>query len=147
MVTGKQETLERNLWWASSRSLIMLVGTKTRQFQLGSPENTSVSVRESFTPDFRAKLQRHFLRLGRKSGRIIGRRIGRKFSAHFRASFAVQNDPQIFSQNSFQFIIACLVAEILKFHLRELLGFEGRKIFCPTRICGHGHADIERWRF
>ena len=51
-----------------------------------------------------------------------------KFSAHFRASFAVQNDPQIFSQNSSQFITACLVAEILKFHLRELLGFGGRNV-------------------
>ena len=46
-----------------------------------------------------------------------------KFSAHFRASFAVQNDPQIFSQNSSQFITPCLVVEILKFLLRELLGF------------------------
>ena len=50
-----------------------------------------------------------------------------KFSAHFRASFAVQNDPQIFSQNSSQFITPCLVAEDLKFYLRELLGFGGRK--------------------
>ena len=49
-----------------------------------------------------------------------------KFSAHFRASFAVQNDPQIFSQNSSQFITPCLVAEIIKFLLRELLGFGGR---------------------
>ena len=48
-----------------------------------------------------------------------------KFSAHFRASFAVQNDPQIFSQNSSQFITPCLVAENLKFHLHELLGFGG----------------------
>ena len=50
-----------------------------------------------------------------------------KFSEHFRASFAVQNDPQIFSQNPSQFITPCLVAEILKFHLRELLGFGGRQ--------------------
>ena len=49
-----------------------------------------------------------------------------KISAHFCASFAVQNDPQIFSQNSSQFITLCLVAEILKFHLRELLGCWGR---------------------
>ena len=48
-----------------------------------------------------------------------------KFSAHFRASFAVQDDPQIFSQNSSQFITPCLVVEILKFLLRELLGFGG----------------------
>ena len=34
------------------------------------------------------------------------------FSAHFRASFAVQNDPQIFSPNSSQFITPCLVAEV-----------------------------------
>ena len=55
-----------------------------------------------------------------------------KISAHFRASFAVQNDPQIFSQNSSQFITPCLEAEILKFHLRELLGFWGRKYSrCP----------------
>ena len=46
-----------------------------------------------------------------------------KFSAHFRASFTVQNDPQIFSQNSSQFITPCLVAGNMKFHLRELLGF------------------------
>ena len=52
-----------------------------------------------------------------------------KISAHFRASFAVQNDPQIFSPNSFQFITPCLVAEILKFHLRELLGFGAARIF------------------
>ena len=32
-----------------------------------------------------------------------------KFSAHFRASSAVQNDPQIFSQNSSQFITPCLM--------------------------------------
>ena len=49
-----------------------------------------------------------------------------KFSAHIRASLAVQNDPQIFSPNSSQFSTPCLVAEILKFHLRELLGFGGR---------------------
>ena len=40
-----------------------------------------------------------------------------KCSAHSRASFAVQNDPQIFSQNSSRFITSCLVAENLKFHL------------------------------
>ena len=64
-----------------------------------------------------------------------------KFSAHFRASFAVQNDPQIFSQNSSQFITPCLVAENLKFHLRELLGFGGRNFvsslelhFCRTKL-------------
>ena len=50
-----------------------------------------------------------------------------KYSAHFRASLALQNDPQIFSQNSSQFITPCLVAEISKFHLRELLGFGGNK--------------------
>ena len=50
-----------------------------------------------------------------------------KFSVHFRVSFAVQNDPQIFSQNSSQFMTPCLVAENMKFHLRELLGFGGRK--------------------
>ena len=49
-----------------------------------------------------------------------------KISAHFRASFAVQNDPQMFSPNSSQFITPCLVAEILKFHLRKFLGFGGR---------------------
>ena len=49
-----------------------------------------------------------------------------KYSGHFRASFAAQNDPQIFSQNSSQFITPCLVAEIMKFHLRELLGLGGR---------------------
>ena len=52
--------------------------------------------------------------------------------AHFRASFAVQNDPQIFSQNSSQFITPCLVAENLKFHLRELLEFWGRNIFADA---------------
>ena len=51
------------------------------------------------------------------------------FSAYFRASFAVQNDPQIFSPNSSQFITPCLVVEILKFLLRELLGFGGHKRF------------------
>ena len=54
-----------------------------------------------------------------------------KCSAHFRASFAVQNDPQIFSQNSSQCITPRLVAENSKFHLRELLGFGGRK---PLKI-------------
>ena len=49
-----------------------------------------------------------------------------KFSAHFRASFPVQNDPQIFSQNSSQSITPCLVAENMKF--RELLGFGGRNL-------------------
>ena len=53
-----------------------------------------------------------------------------KFSAHFRASFAVQNDRQIFSQNSSQFVTPCLVAENMKFHLRELLGFGGRNKTC-----------------
>ena len=57
-----------------------------------------------------------------------------KFSVHFRASFAVQNDPQIFSQNASQSITPCLVAEILKFHLRELLGFGGHKIFSANRF-------------
>ena len=50
-----------------------------------------------------------------------------KFSAHFRASFAVQHDPEIFSQNSSQFITPCLVAAILKGILRELLGFSGTR--------------------
>ena len=61
-----------------------------------------------------------------------------KFSAHFRASFAVQNDPQIFSQNSSQFITPCLVAENMKFHLRELLGFGGDidESSAQTRLLG-----------
>ena len=50
-----------------------------------------------------------------------------KFSAYFRASFAVQNDPQIFSQNSSQFIAPCLVTEIIKFYLPVLLGLGGSK--------------------
>ena len=49
-----------------------------------------------------------------------------KLPAHFRASFAVQNDPQIFSPNSSQFVTPCLVAETIKFDLRELLGLGGR---------------------
>ena len=55
-----------------------------------------------------------------------------KFSTHFRASYAVQNDTQIFSQNSSQFITPCLVADILKFHLRELLGFGGHNFVFHT---------------
>ena len=52
-----------------------------------------------------------------------------KFSVYFRASFAVQNDPQIFSQNSSQFVTPCLVAEIFKFYLPEL-GF-GPQLWGP----------------
>ena len=63
-----------------------------------------------------------------------------KFSAHFRASFAVQNDPQIFSQNSSQFITPCLVAENLKFHLRELLGFGGRNYHSFFSLGGVFHT-------
>ena len=59
------------------------------------------------------------------SGGSVGEELGDEFSAHFRASFAVQNDPRIFTQNSSQFITPCLVAEILKFILREFLGFGG----------------------
>ena len=49
------------------------------------------------------------------------------FSVHFCASFAVQNEPQIFSQNSSQFITPCLVAEIIAIS-SPLLGLGGRKI-------------------
>ena len=56
-----------------------------------------------------------------------------KISAHFRASFAVQNDPQIFSQNSSQSITPCLVAKNLKCHLRELLGFGAATICVANR--------------
>ena len=59
-----------------------------------------------------------------------------RFSGHFRASLAAQNDPPIFSPNSSQFITPCLVAEILKFLLRELLGFGGRN----ERVPGHPRA-------
>ena len=49
-----------------------------------------------------------------------------EISRRFRSSCAVQNDHQNFSPNSSQFITPCLlaapVAEISKFHLRELLG-------------------------
>ena len=38
---------------------------------------------------------------------------------------AVQNDPPNFSPDSSEFITACLVAEISKFHLRELLVLGG----------------------
>ena len=48
-----------------------------------------------------------------------------KFSAHFRASCAVQNDPPNFSQNSSPFVTPCLVAEMSKSRLRELLGIAG----------------------
>ena len=51
-----------------------------------------------------------------------------KFSAHFRVSFVAQSDPQIFSQNSSQFITPCLVADIIKFHLCELLGVVSRNM-------------------
>ena len=71
----------------------------------------------------RAKLRPHILMTRAE----VWAKNWAKFSAHFRASFAVQNDPQIFSQDSSQFITSCLVAENLKFHLRELLGFWGRK--------------------
>ena len=57
-----------------------------------------------------------------------------KISAYFRASFAVQNDPQIFSPNSSQFFTPCLVVEILKFLLHELLGFGGHKEAPPVLL-------------
>ena len=75
---------------------------------------------------------------GGSLGEELRRRIGRNFSAHFRASFAVQNEPQIFSQNSSQFITPCLVAEILKFHLCELLGFWAPRHF-------HGATWGSKW--
>ena len=52
-----------------------------------------------------------------------------KNSAHFRASFGVQNDPQIFSQNSSQFITPCLMAETSNCHLCE---FRGAAKLCQT---------------
>ena len=87
--------------------------------------------RRYLTPDFpRAKYRRQIFMTRAE----VWAKNWAKFSAHFRASFAVQNDPQIFSQNSSQFITPCLVAENLKFHLHELLGFGGRKIsdICST---------------
>ena len=68
---------------------------------------------------------KRFLGLGLGQKSEVWAKNWAKFSAHSRASFAVQNDPQILSPNSSQFISPCLVAEILKFHLRELLGFGG----------------------
>ena len=75
----------------------------------------------------RAKLRRQILMTRAEVWAKNWAKNWANFSAHFRASFAVQNDPQIFSQNSSQFITPCLVAENMKFHLRELLGFGGRK--------------------
>ena len=57
------------------------------------------------------------------------------FSTGFRASFAVQNDPQIFSPNSSPFITPCLVAEILKFHLCELLGLRAATQVSESSLC------------
>ena len=77
----------------------------------------------------RAKLRRQIFMTRAEE---LGEELGEEFSAHFRASFAVQNDTQIFSQNSSQFITPCLVAEILQFHLRELLGFGGHSVICAS---------------
>ena len=44
-----------------------------------------------------------------------------KIPWHFRASFTVQNGPQ----TSSEFVTPCLVADISKSHLRELLGLGG----------------------
>ena len=84
-------------------------------------------MREMLQPTFpRAKLGvTNFDELGRSEGAKLGEDFWAKFSGHFRASFAVQNEPPNFSQNSSQFITPCLVADISKFHLRELLGFGG----------------------
>ena len=54
-----------------------------------------------------------------------------KFSGNVRALFALQNDPPNFSQNSSEFITPRLVAEISKFHLREVLGLGGDN-FLPS---------------
>ena len=76
----------------------------------------------------RAKLRRRILMTRAEVWAKNWAKNWAKFSAHFRASFAVQNDSQIFSPNSSQFITPCLVAESIKFHLRELLDLGGRKI-------------------
>ena len=82
------------------------------------------------TPDFPQSeiAATNFYDSGGSLGKELSEESGEIFCA-CRASFAVvavQNDPQIFSQNSSQSITPCLVAENLKFHLRELLGFGGR---------------------
>ena len=51
--------------------------------------------------------------------------LGEFSSVRFRASFAVQNGPANFFQNASQFITLCLVVEMSRFHLPELLGLGG----------------------
>ena len=58
----------------------------------------------------RAKLRRHIFMTRAE----VWVKNWAKFSVHFCASFAVQNDPQIFSQKSSQFITACLVTEFFQ---------------------------------
>ena len=70
----------------------------------------------------RAKLRRQIFTTGRNSGR----RIGRNFLGIFVLHALCRTPHQNLSPNSSQFITPCLVtapvAEISKFHLRELLG-------------------------
>ena len=76
----------------------------------------------------RAKLrQRICMTPGRRIGRGIGRNFGQNYLGIFVLHILCRATHQNFSQNSSQFVTPCLVstpvAEISKFHLRELLGF------------------------
>ena len=89
------------------------------------------------------------------SGRriIIGRNFGRNFLGIFVLHLLCRTTHQNISPNSSQFITQCLVttpvAEISKFHLRELLGRGGgaqSKFFRPChRLLSHSTFSHEAW--
>ena len=103
---------------------LVAVSCRVSGSALRRPRFIGVTLRLTFP---RAKLRRQIFMTRAEVWAKNWAKNWAKFSAHFRASFALQNDPQIFSRNSSQFITPCLVAEILKFLLRELLGFGGHK--------------------
>ena len=108
--------------WSQGRALRVVIGWDWARKLAKPPGNphprkkkTTPVERQHFPNKYlhqtfpRAKLWRQFFMTRAE----VWAKNWAKNSARFRASFAVQNDPHIFSRNSSQFITSCLGAEIL----------------------------------
>ena len=132
LLGGTVSGTNRNLLWDKRDPFLGQTGTPgtTRPFPVQFHSKIAILSRLLRLTFPRAKLRRQMFMTRAEVWAKNWAKNWAKFSAHFRASFPVQNDPQIFSQNSSQFITPCLVAEIIKFHLPEFLGLGGHNV-CP----------------